>query len=210
MLKIILINFLLLTVSISVHAQCLEGDCQNGKGKYDYGYAIYTGEFKNGEPEGKGLMDYGNGEKYDGTFKKGKEDGRGMYVKDGQVKGVFYKDGILIKKDEVMVVGGRPKLDGCISGDCENGYGVAVFPSGNKYEGNFKNFRFHGKGRMTFTGGNILEGNFENNKPLSGSFTYAKEEMNFSGTFNDDGTPNTGTYSYPNDKSTVTIKNNQE
>lgn len=209
MLKTFLLIVFLSAFGTTLHAQCLEGNCQNGNGKYNFGYAVYTGEFKNGEPDGNGLMDYGNGEKYDGTFKKGKEDGTGIYVKDGLVKGVVYKDGFLIKKDVAIAVGGRPKYEGCTSGDCENGYGVAVFPSGNKYEGNFKNFHFNGKGKMTFTGGNILEGEFENNIPLRGSFFYAKEEMKFNGTFNDDGTPNTGTYSYPNDRSTVTIKNNE-
>ena len=209
MLKRIIFNLLLLAASTGLHAQCLEGNCKDGKGKYDFGYAVYTGEFKNGEPDGKGLMDYGKGEKYDGTFKKGKEDGRGLYVKDGQIKGVLYKDGVLIKKDETVAVGARPKLEGCVSGDCENGYGVAVFPSGNKYEGNFKNFRFSGRGKMSFTGGNILEGDFEDNKPLRGSFTYAKEAMTFKGTFNEDGTPNSGTYHHPHDESSVTIANNQ-
>ena len=116
---------------------------------------------------------------------------------------------MLIKKDEEITIGGRPKLEGCTSGDCENGYGVAIFPSGNKYEGNFKNFRFNGKGKMTFTGGNVLQGDFQDNKPLRGSFSYAKEAMTFNGTFNDDGTPNSGTYSNPNEQSTVTIKDNQ-
>ena len=208
MFKIIIFSLLLTSVGTWLHAQCVEGNCENGTGKYDYSYAVYTGEFTNSQPHGKGIMDYGKGEKYDGEFKNGKEDGKGLYIKDGQIKGVVYKEGVLIKKDEVIAVGARPQMEGCKSGDCENGFGAALFESGNKYEGNFKNFRFHGKGKMTFATGNIIEADFNDNTPVSGTFTYKNEKTIFTGSFNSDGSPNTGTYSYPENESTVTVKDN--
>lgn len=76
---------------------------------------------------------------------------------------------------------------GCITGDCKYGYGVAVnrytkekyaggwnlgkregigiefYKDGNKkYEGEFKESRYHGKGRYYFENGDIFEGYFEN------------------------------------------------
>jgi hypothetical protein len=201
--------FISFFISNFLFAQCLSGDCNNGKGKYDYGYAIYDGEFKNGEPNGRGIMDYGKGEKYDGEFKNGKENGKGLYIKDGQIKPVQYVDGELQKIDNLVSVGARPQMEGCKSGDCENGYGTAVFESGNRYEGSFKNYRFHGKGKMTFASGNVIEGEFSENKPVTGTCTYTYEKMKFTGTFNSDGTPHSGTYSYPENQSTVTLENNK-
>ena len=40
----------------------------------------YTGEVENGEPKGKGIETFPNGEKYVGEFKDGKEHGKGTYT----------------------------------------------------------------------------------------------------------------------------------
>ncbi len=78
-------------------------------------------------------------------------------------------------------------LTGCLTGDCTNGYGVAVnrytkekyaggwtsgkrdgigiefYKNGNKkYEGEFNESRYSGKGRYYFENGDIFEGFFEN------------------------------------------------
>ena len=42
----------------------------------------------------------------------------------------------------------------CIKGDCKNGSGTCVFPSGAKYIGDFKNGKLHGKGIFYFSDGN--------------------------------------------------------
>ncbi len=41
-----------------------------------------------------------------------------------------------------------------------DGYGVMNEPSGNKYEGLFKNNLRHGKGLLKYANGDIYEGNF--------------------------------------------------
>ena len=50
----------------------------------------------------------------------------------------------------------------CIKGDCENGFGVADFENGDKYEGNWKNNKFNGKGKYFVKNGNYLDGEFKN------------------------------------------------
>lgn len=50
----------------------------------------------------------------------------------------------------------------CIKGDCKNGYGTCVFPSGAKYIGDFKNGKLHGKGIFYFSDGNKYLGNWVN------------------------------------------------
>ncbi len=46
----------------------------------------------------------------------------------------------------------EPKT-GCISGLCSDGYGTFVFSSGEKYEGEFQDGKFHGKGTYTYSDG---------------------------------------------------------
>lgn len=50
----------------------------------------------------------------------------------------------------------------CIKGDCSNGYGTTVFPSGAKYIGDFKNGKLHGKGIFYFSDGNKYIGHWVN------------------------------------------------
>lgn len=59
---------------------CVQGDCQNGFGKYVFNDgAKYTGPFRNGFPEGKGTVIYPNGERYEGFMSKGAFEGTGTY-----------------------------------------------------------------------------------------------------------------------------------
>ena len=55
------------------------------------------------------------------------------------------------------------KIDSCIKGDCENGYGVFHFKNGDKYIGMFKNGNRHYKGLHIFSDGDIYDGEWRNN-----------------------------------------------
>ena len=48
--------------------------------------------------------------------------------------------------------------EGCISGDCENGYGTYKIEDGSEYVGYFKNGIYHNHGAMTLNDGTIKEG----------------------------------------------------
>ena len=54
----------------------------------------------------------------------------------------------------------------CISGNCNNGYGVALFPEKGKarYNGQFLNQKPHGFGRAEYGDGSYYEGNWLNGK----------------------------------------------
>jgi hypothetical protein len=204
MKKIILI-FL---VSINGFAQCLSGDCKNGFGKYDFGFAIYEGNFMSGKPNGQGTMDYGGGEKFVGNFKDGQEDGDGQLFKKNIPQAVTYTNGkVKIRQEQTIIGGNVPVIDGCTQGDCYNGFGKLKFPSGNSYEGNFVYGTREGQGTFVFASGNSITALFKNNQPVQGSFFYVNENTTFNGTFNDDGTPKSGDYKYPNNRATVTIVN---
>lgn len=69
----------------SLHSDCVVGNCSSG-----YGSAIfskgdsYSGNWKNGKAEGKGILKYVDGNRYSGDWKEGKADGQGtMNYADG-------------------------------------------------------------------------------------------------------------------------------
>lgn len=199
---------LLLLLSINGFSQCLSGDCKSGFGKYDFGFAIYEGNFKDAKPNGQGTMDYGGGEKFVGNFKDGQEDGDGKLFKKNIPQAVTYVNGkVKLRQEQTIIGGNAPVIGGCSQGDCYNGFGKLKFPSGNSYAGNFVYGTREGQGTFVFAGGNTLTATFKNNQPVQGSFFYADENTTFNGTFNDDGTPKSGDYKYPNNRATVTIVN---
>jgi hypothetical protein len=201
-----LFTTLLVLFSYAAVAQCIEGDCINGRGTYDFGYARYTGSFKDGKPHGQGVMDYGNGEKFEGNFTSGLEDGEGVLYKGGTTRKVVYRNGKI--EMEVIVKGGHtPRVEGCKVGDCFNGQGEINYPSGNRYTGNFQNGQRQGVGTFIFVSGNTFTGTFEKDLPVVGAFYYAREGVTFKGTVNAECIPQTGEYIYPANEATVSIKN---
>jgi len=189
-------------------AQCVTGNCTNGYGKYDFSFAVYEGSFKNGEPDGSGVMDYGGGEKYMGDFVKGKEDGNGlMYRKDGSYENVRYANGKLLRKEKIIITGGNVIIEGCLSGNCMDNVSTLLLPNGDKYIGGFKNNLPHGQGRTMFASGSVAEGTYVNGALVSGRFKY-ESGQEFAGSFNDDGTPKTGKYKMSADGDEVNIANN--
>ena len=66
----------------AVLSECIQGDCLNGEGVMTYpghkNFKKYTGQFKDGVPEGQGMMIGAGGDTYTGSWQKGKPDGRGI------------------------------------------------------------------------------------------------------------------------------------
>lgn len=61
----------------------------------------------------------------------------------------------------------------CVSGDCQNGDGVYVLPSGAKYYGGFKDGEIHGHGICKYTDGSVYEGQWASRFPEGqGTMTY--------------------------------------
>ncbi|OYU54683.1 MAG: hypothetical protein CFE25_15470 [Chitinophagaceae bacterium BSSC1] len=148
---------------------CVKGDCNNGIGTYNFAYGprtSYTGQFKDGKPDGEGtLIEYDD--IYKGHFEKGKKNGNGILtVKDGSTyTGIWKKDeliegtfkdkkgtsytGQFTKGDLGMIVYqgegvetsgrfmGRTKKGKWEKGDL-TGKGVIVYPNGYYMEAIFK------------------------------------------------------------------------
>ena len=68
----ILIVVLSTQFSFNLSAQCIEGNCVNGQGTYNYdnGYQ-YSGEWKDGKYHGQGTYTYGDGTSDKGIWEDG-------------------------------------------------------------------------------------------------------------------------------------------
>ena len=123
MKKLSLYILLVLMVCNVGFAECIKGDCNNGRGTFTYtdgskytgewkngkwhgegistlrGVGTYDGEFKDDEYHGLGTFTYTDGSKYAGEWKNGKWHGEGTYTaEDGSITKGIWKKNELIKK----------------------------------------------------------------------------------------------------------------
>jgi hypothetical protein len=111
------------TLFTSAQAQCTNGDCAGGNGRFLYENGDrYLGEFKNHTPNGRGAYIFANGDVYKGQFKDGERHGYGTmewktgdkyigdyvhnqrqgdgtyYFANGTMKKGVFKDGLLVQE----------------------------------------------------------------------------------------------------------------
>lgn len=172
MKRILILALSLFLVINLANAQCISGDCINGKGTYQFkSGAKYTGSFKDGEIDGVGTLFYSDGRRYSGQWSKRLQNGKGImtYTSGKQQKGIW-KDGVYYGEDGLAPVEEEIEesvivevQNGCIQGDCENGTGTYIYADGSKYEGKFANSRKHGFGACWFPNGEFYLGNWKDN-----------------------------------------------
>lgn len=177
--KVLLPALILLLATFQADAQCLSGDCRNGRGIFKYpSGARYTGDFRNGEIHGTGKCVYSDGSIYQGEWKNRYPDGKGIKTyPDGTKRNGLWKKGkpvdqngnlleeYIAQKKEERTDDGTDIQSGCLAGDCKNGAGVIAYPDGSKYEGNFKNKKYNGDGTFYFANGDKYVGQFSENFP---------------------------------------------
>lgn len=127
----------------------------------------YTGELKDGEPNGIGIMEYGNGNTFMGMWSEGKTlYGYYYYSNDGaQVFGPLdcsYYSGSIRDGYGVFIMGYGSAYLGEYRNDSRNGLGMNIYITGSVYVGEWKNGTTHGQGTMTDTYGNVQSGTWEN------------------------------------------------
>ena len=166
--------------SKSTTSNC-EGDCQNGWGKYTYENGSYTGFWKNGQKSGFGFYvwndkssyygewgndkmtgfsqyTYPNGNQYFGNFLNSKFHGNGVLMtkETGKNEFNYYENGNVIRKLDYY---DNNITKGCVTGNCQNGFGRYIFDNGTVYIGDFIDYKLV-KGFMVFTNGDTYMGNF--------------------------------------------------
>jgi len=146
-------------------AGCVKGDCFNGYGTFDYpNGSRYIGEFKDGNPHGKGILYFSNGNKYIGhwiaNFREG--EGRFVYAEGHEYLGQFVHDAF--HGYGVMTYANGDRYEGNWANDRQEGRGIYFFSNGQRYEGEFVRGRFHGEGTMFYIDGSRYEGGWDQGK----------------------------------------------
>jgi|GEM_PF-416126 hypothetical protein len=170
---------------------CISGNCDNGYGVYTFDSGEkYVGDWINGKRNGNGINTWANGEQFDGGWKEDKRHGYGKQIyTDGEIKTGFWEEGTYI--------GTNVAKSGCISGDCQSGYGTYLSTNGDKYEGNFKNGTYEGQGNYDFAEGHRYVGEFKDGKfSGQGSYVMAKTGAKYIGAFANGTYNGIGTYYY--------------
>ncbi len=196
-MKKALVIIILTIITTKSYAQCTSGNCNTGVGTYNYGWCIYTGEFKNSKPEGKGVMKYDD-YTYAGHFINGLEDGEGVITKkNGTRENVTYSKGAKVVSELIGVSANDYKpIDvqnvSCLSGSCNTGFGTYQYPSGNKYAGIFNDRKREGKGIFYFANGDKYEGIFHDNEKTKGTYYYSTGAK-YAGSYDSKGNEYNGT-----------------
>jgi hypothetical protein len=107
MKKILLLGFIFFIFAIPLtsfgeeegcgdEGECIEGNCENGLGTYVFtDGSSYSGDWKDGFPEGSGTLKFTDGSKQDGKWKDGFPEGPGTlkYI-DGSILKGKWKSGM--------------------------------------------------------------------------------------------------------------------
>lgn len=150
-------DFLSLNGTLVLQSGCLQGNCQDGQGIYAYADGSrYEGQFLAGQPHGQGVFFYPNGDYYRGQFAYGLPHGQGRRVgTDGKIlQGDWLEGGFLPTRT-------ADQTKGCLSGNCQNGFGTYRFQQGDRYEGSFLNGKPNGHGLVQYQNGDRYEGEME-------------------------------------------------
>lgn len=122
----------------------------SGKPNYVYGDGTrYYGSLQANRPaDGRGIMVFPTGNRYDGEFRNGKREGCGTY----------------------SFSNGRRYI-GQFKADRFEGLGIWLLGDGNRYVGAFKDNRCHGAGIFLFKDGGSQGGNWQTGKLVNGSLS---------------------------------------
>lgn len=166
---------------------CVQGDCQNGWGKYQYDNGHYDGFWKDGLKNGYGLYKWPDTGKYIGnwvndimegygvyiaenkdniigTYADGKLNGRGLTVTGETWEQGLFSAGKLVNAYSFEKTG---KDIGCTQGNCQNKYGRFQWDNGDSFVGFFKGGNMY-MGTYTFANGDRYSGMFNAQNQFEG------------------------------------------
>ena len=105
-MKKIILLLLILRGAISVDAQCISGNCDNGTGTaiiQKKGGIRFSGQFLNRKPHGQGTAEYPDGTRYEGAWLNGTMEGIGTLVlNDGTVLSGVWRNSRFLGNDPAL------------------------------------------------------------------------------------------------------------
>lgn len=163
-------------LSLASADECIEGDCENGTGTYLYSTGVksgskFTGEWKNGKRDGKGIIVTKDGSIFEGEFKNDKAIGKGTWSSPNgnKYKGEIKEDRFIF---ETIIFPNGDKYTGDFKNNLIEGKGTLTLSNGNKYTGEFKNDLMDGKGTYIFTNGEKIVGDFKDDQIIKGTYSW--------------------------------------
>ena len=130
-----------------------------------YEFGKYIGELKNDKRDGKGIMYYNEGNKFEGYFQDDKAERGIMLYKDGEIYEGNINDGNRHGKG-IFYYNNGDIYDGDFKNHYKEGKGIYYFINGDRYEGDFKNGVREGNGIMYYNNGSKEMGDYINDKKV--------------------------------------------
>lgn len=138
-------------------------------------YAFYTGEFKDGHPEGEGTFIFSDEEELTGNWSFRESSTENVFLLDGVANGAGmrelngetylgeYRDGQPNGYGNCLYGEDTGYYGNWVNGE-RSGYGVMIYDSGDWYEGGFSADMRSGQGIYHWADGDRFEGGFVNDK----------------------------------------------
>jgi hypothetical protein len=147
---------------------------ENLKDGWDVSYT-YTGEVKDGKPNGMGVAKYksGNAVRYVGNFQNGMYNGKGtMFFKEGAFLTGEWKNGKLNGKGSFLSEAGLLYIGNFANG-VKQGRGILFYKDNGMIMGNFSNDKLNGRGFQIFADGSIVSDvNYKDDKRNGTGYQY--------------------------------------
>ena len=150
----------------------------------------YTGEAKDGKPNGMGVATYksGNAIRYVGNFVNGMYNGKGtMFFKDGIFLTGVWKNGKLNGKGSFLSESGVLYIGDFING-VKEGKGILFYKDNGMIMGSFSNDKLNGRGFQIFSDGSVISDvTYRDDKRNGMGFQYEiKTKQIYEGEWSDD------------------------
>jgi len=160
----------------------------HGRGVYKWSDGtVYTGEFADGQKNGKGALVYPDQRRYSGQFRSDLYHGHGTYVdSDGSVyEGEFragqfegrgsyrwsngdrYTGGFrdnLMEGEGIYIKSNGERYNGSFANNVRSGKGVYNWLNGDRYTGEFRDNEINGEGEYAYADGSRYLGRFQDGK----------------------------------------------
>jgi len=168
-------SFLLLISFASADAQCIKGDCENGKGTFTMGGGMkYVGDFVKGKQEGLGILFFDNGDHYVGEWQAGIRKGRGKFHFSSGTTYFGQFDNNKFHGQGEMTYARGDVFSGEFVDGVPQGEGVFTFVDGSEYVGHLRRGKFDGYGVMVYEDRSVYDGHWEAGK-WHGTGVYTNE-----------------------------------